>query len=113
MVVIMNPDAREENIMAVVKAIESVGLTAKIMEGAQQKIVGVIGDKTRMGSLAVEAMEGVEQTVAISKSYKLASREFHPANTVVDVIKSNAKSNLLFINFIFIVFDCVIRNLFF
>ena len=33
MVVIMNPDAREENIMAVVKAIESVGLTAKIMEG--------------------------------------------------------------------------------
>ena len=23
-------------------------------------------------------MEGVEQTVAISKSYKLASREFHP-----------------------------------
>ena len=71
--------------MAVVKAIESVGLTAKIMEGAQQKIVGVIGDKTRMGSLAVEAMEGVEQTVAISKSYKLASREFHPANTVVDV----------------------------
>ena len=26
-----------------------------------------------------------EQTVAISKSYKLASREFHPANTVVDV----------------------------
>ena len=85
MVVIMNPDAREENIMAVVKAIESVGLTAKIMEGAQQKIVGVIGDKTRMGSLAVEAMEGVEQTVAISKSYKLASREFHPANTVVDV----------------------------
>ena len=38
-----------------------------------------------MGSLAVEAMEGVEQTVAISKSYKLASREFHPANTVVDV----------------------------
>ena len=54
------------------------------MEGAQQKIVGVIGDKTRMGSLAVEAMEGVE-TAAISKSYKLASREFHPANTVVDV----------------------------
>ena len=28
--VIMNSDAREENIMAVVKAIESVGLTAKI-----------------------------------------------------------------------------------
>lgn len=81
----MNPDASNENIQAVVEAIESVGLTAKIMEGAQQKIVGVIGDKRKMSSLAVEAMDGVEQTVSISKSYKLASREFHPANTVVDV----------------------------
>ena len=85
MVVIMNPDASNENIQAVVEAIESVGLMAKIMEGAQQKIVGVIGDKRKMSSLAVEAMDGVEQTVSISKSYKLASREFHPANTVVDV----------------------------
>lgn len=85
MVVIMNPDASNENIQAVVEAIESVGLTAKIMEGAQQKIVGVIGDKRKMSSLAIEAMDGVEQTVSISKSYKLASREFHPANTVVDV----------------------------
>ena len=85
MVVIMNTDATNENIQAVVEAIESVGLTAKIMEGAQQKIVGVIGDKIKMSSLAVEAMDGVEQTVAISKSYNLASREFHPANTVVDV----------------------------
>ena len=30
-------------------------------------------------------MHGVETTVAISKSYKLASREFHPAATVVDI----------------------------
>ena len=30
-------------------------------------------------------MHGVETTVAISKSYKLASREFHPASTVVDI----------------------------
>ena len=30
-------------------------------------------------------MDGVEKTVAISKSYKLASREFHPRSSVVDV----------------------------
>ncbi len=85
MVVIMTPDATNEDIQGVVKVIEEAGLTAKIMEGSQQKIVGVIGDKTRLGSCPIEAMHGVEQTVAISKSYKLASREFHPANTVVDV----------------------------
>ena len=85
MVVIMTPEATNEEIKNVVDAIEGVGLEAKIMEGEQQKIVGVIGDKGKMCCLAVEAMPGVEQTVSISKSYKLASREFHPENTVVDV----------------------------
>lgn len=85
MVVIMTPEATNEEIKNVVEAIEGVGLEAKIMEGEQQKIVGVIGDKGKMCCLAVEAMPGVEQTVSISKSYKLASREFHPENTVVDV----------------------------
>lgn len=85
MVIIMNTDATTQNIHDVVEAIESVGLEAKIMEGTQQKIVGVIGDKTRMASIAIDAMEGVEKSVEISKSYKLASREFHPQSSIINV----------------------------
>ncbi len=85
MVIIMRPEATLENIAEVKKVIESAGLEAKIMEGAQQKIVGVIGDKTKLVSVAIDALPGVESSVAISKSYKLASREFHPQNTVIDV----------------------------
>ena len=81
----MHPDATEENIFEVVRSIEGVGLEAKIMEGAQQKIVGVIGDKAKMASVAIGAMAGVESSVAISKSYKLASREFHPQSSVIDI----------------------------
>lgn len=85
MVIIMNPEATRENLNDVIAAIENVGLEAKVMEGAVQKIVGVIGDKTRLESVPVDAMDGVEKSVAISKSYKLASREFHPKSSVVDV----------------------------
>lgn len=85
MVIIMNPEATSRNIDDVIKAIRSVGLDAKIMEGAQQKIVGVIGDKTKLASVAVDALPGVDSSVAISKSYKLASREFHPKSSVIDV----------------------------
>ncbi len=85
MVIIMNLDATAEDINGVIGAIESVGLTAKVMEGSQQKIVGVIGDKTRLASMPIDAMPGVEKSVEISKSYKLASREFHPVSSVVDV----------------------------
>ncbi len=85
MVIIMNPEATSQNINEVIKAINSVGLEAKVMEGAQQKIVGVIGDKTKLASVAIDALPGVESSVAISKSYKLASREFHPQSSVIDV----------------------------
>ncbi len=81
----MNIDATEKDISEVVHTVEETGLQAKIMEGAQQKIVGVIGDKTKLASVAIGAMNGVENIVAISKSYKLASREFHPQSTVIDI----------------------------
>ncbi|MBF1692340.1 MAG: 3-deoxy-7-phosphoheptulonate synthase [Selenomonas sp.] len=85
MVVIMNADATQADIEGVISAIEEKGLEAKVMEGAHQKIVGVIGDKTKLAATPLDAMHGVETTVAISKSYKRASREFHPAATVVDI----------------------------
>ena len=85
MVIIMNPEATAGDIKGVIEAIESVGLEAKVMEGAQQKIVGVIGDKARLASVPVDALPGVETSVSISKSYKLASREFHPQSSSVRV----------------------------
>ncbi len=85
MVIIMNPDASSDNIRDVIEAIQAAGLEAKVMEGAKQKIVGVIGDKTRLAAVPIDVMDGVEKSVSISRSYKLASREFHPLPTHVIV----------------------------
>ncbi len=85
MVIIMSPEATLQNINDVIEVIKGVGLEAKVMEGSQQKIVGVIGDKTKMISVPIDAMPGVEHSVAISKSYKLASREFHPQSSIINV----------------------------
>ncbi|SFT85712.1 3-deoxy-D-arabinoheptulosonate-7-phosphate synthase [Selenomonas sp. GACV-9] len=85
MVIIMNPDATAAEIKSVIEVITAAGLEAKVMEGSQQKIVGVIGDKTKVADVAIDVMPGVEKSVSISKSFKLASREFHPKNSVVDV----------------------------
>ena len=85
MVIIMNADATAKNIKDVIEVIEGAGLQAKVMEGEQQKIVGVIGDKTRLAAVPFDAMDGVDTTVQISKSYKLVSREFHPKSSIIDV----------------------------
>lgn len=85
MVIIMNTDASKQEIEAVINRVHSIGLKTQVVEGESKTIVGVIGDKRLMATLAVDAMDGVEQSVAISKSYKLASREFCPTDSVVDV----------------------------
>ncbi len=85
MVIIMKPEASAQNIKGIVEVIHNAGLTAKVTEGVQQQIVAVIGDKSRVATVAFDAMPGVDHTVAISKSYKLASRESHPRDSVVNV----------------------------
>jgi len=85
MVIIMNVDAKAEDVKHVIERVHSVGLGTQVIEGESKTIVGVIGDKRLMATLAVESMPGVEKTVAISKSYKLVSAEFHPVPSVIDV----------------------------
>lgn len=85
MVIIMNTDATAKEIKDVIERVQGVGLQTHIVEGESKTIIGVIGDKNIMATLAIDAMNGVEKSVAISKSYKLVSKEFHPTPSVVDV----------------------------
>lgn len=85
MVIIMNSDATAAEIKAVIDRVHGVGLETHVVEGEMTTIVGVIGDKALMATLAIDAMQGVEKSVAISKSYKLVSREFNPIGSVVDI----------------------------
>jgi len=65
--------------------IEQAGLHIHPSRGEDRLIIGVIGDKKAISALEMNMMEGVEKTVRITEKYKLVSRDFHPANTIVDV----------------------------
>ena len=85
MVVVTKPDATPDQIDAIVKRIESVGLKAQISTGEQRTVIGVIGDKTLLGDIPLESMSGVERTMPITAPYKLASRQFREEPTVIAV----------------------------
>ena len=85
MIVVMNPRATQENIDQVVAKNEQAGLRTHPSKGEDRIIIGVIGDKNRIARLEMNMMEGVEKTVRITEKYKLVSRDFHPADTIVDV----------------------------
>lgn len=85
MIIVMTPSATEENLTKVKQKIERVGLSYHLSKGESRTIVGVIGDKKRIGELEMNSLDGVEKTVHITEKYKLVSREFKPQNTIIDV----------------------------
>ena len=85
MMVVMQEGATEEQIAHVVTRIEQVGASAHVSHGERVTIIGAIGDREELTALPIEACPGVARVVAILKPYKLVSREFHPADSVIEV----------------------------
>ncbi len=88
MLVVMSVGATEEQVHEVVRHIEADGLTPHESRGQQRVVIGVVGDvglrkEQVMSHLAV--LPGVESVTPISKPFKLTSRDFHPADTVITV----------------------------
>lgn len=85
MIVITSNKVGEERIAEIVRYIEKRGLTAHLSRGEDRTVIGIIGKIDQQLAEHLRQMSGVEQVVRVSKSYKLASRDFHPADTVIEV----------------------------
>jgi 3-deoxy-7-phosphoheptulonate synthase len=97
MIVVMQAHCQPEDIEHVMHFLEDHGLSGHLSQGVERTIIGVLGavgpsgTRTTAGGInpsisdALEGLPGVEQVLIVSKPYKLASREFHPMNTIVEV----------------------------
>jgi len=85
MLVIMQQGAGQATIDHVVERIEQLGLRVHLSQGEFRTIIGAIGEELASYQEQVLSLAGVENVVPIMKPYKLASREFHPEDSQVDV----------------------------
>jgi 3-deoxy-7-phosphoheptulonate synthase len=85
MIVVMKRGATRVQIVNVTARIEQLGCQAHISKGKERTIIGIIGNGRPLDREPIERMEGVERTVPILRPFKLASRDFHPQDTVVPV----------------------------
>ena len=85
MVIIMKSEATQQQIDNVVERVKFAGLDVHISVGEQCTLIGVIGDRTRLGEAPLEAMPGVDRTMPITAPYKLASRDFRQEDTIITV----------------------------
>lgn len=82
---VMRVGSTEKEVARVVDRIEKAGLKAHLSKGAERTIVGVIGQIFAELRDMLEMLPGVEEVISVSKPYKLASREFHPLDTTIDI----------------------------
>src|SRR5881398_2477575 len=85
MLVVMEAGARPEQIKAVVRHVERMGLKAHPIPGAHRTAIGVTGTQGAKDPSTVENFPGVKEVISVTHAYKLVSREAKPDDTIVSV----------------------------
>jgi 3-deoxy-7-phosphoheptulonate synthase len=84
MIAVMQPAATAEEVEHVVEVLRLHNLKAQVSQGEQRTVIGVIGTGFPDDLLeTLEVLPGVDRVTRITRPYKLASRDFKPADTVV------------------------------
>jgi 3-deoxy-7-phosphoheptulonate synthase len=85
MVVVMAPEATQDDVDAVVDLVRTAGGEAFVSSGVSRTIIGLVGDIEQFSALNLRSYRGVADVMRISAPYKLVSREHHPNRSVVTV----------------------------
>ena len=95
MIAIVKPGTPKEGVAQLCEIIESKGVSTSVIEGANQTIIGLVGDTTRIDPYLLESNSMVEAVRRVSEPFKKANRKFHPDDTVIEVggVKIGGKGN--------------------
>lgn len=85
MLVVMQHQATEEEVAQVIQAVEQMGLAAHPMPGPTRTAIGITGNSSSVDPRSLEVLPGVRELIRVTQPYKLASREMHPEDTIVEV----------------------------
>src|SRR5262245_41141819 len=94
MIIVLKPDVSEEQLEHVLERIAELGFKPHLSRGERRTIVGVIGDESRLQATPLSAIPGVEQVLPILKPFKLASRELHQGDSVVEIPAGGSKASV-------------------
>lgn len=85
MLVVMKSGAPQDEVEKVNRRLEQMEVDIALIEGAQQSVFALVGDTTKLDLEAIQANQHVERIIRVQQPYKLASRTFHPADTIVEI----------------------------
>ena len=83
MIIILKPQAGEQQIRALAQQLEQRGVAIHYSQGTQESLMGLVGDTTHLDEDWLRANDIVADVRRVSEPYKLANRRFHPEDTHV------------------------------
>jgi 3-deoxy-7-phosphoheptulonate synthase len=83
MLIVMDKDATDAQIQAVVAKIESLGYEAQPMPGGERVAIAILRNPGPVDSALFVDMPGVIQAIPVSRPYKLVSREMKREDTII------------------------------
>lgn len=85
MLIVMKPEATDEQVEEVLKIIRDLGFKPHAMPGATRTAIGITGNQGAIDSGYFENLAGVAEAIRVSKPYKLVSRDLKSEDTVVRI----------------------------
>jgi 3-deoxy-7-phosphoheptulonate synthase len=110
MVVVMAPEATDEDVALVVEKVEGVGGSAFVSKGVVRTIIGLVGDVDSFHGLNLRALPGVADVHRISDPFKLVSRQHHPDRSTVWVGRAGHRVPVGPGTFTFIAGPCAVES---
>ena len=84
MIIIMKPQATEEQIGSLCHDLSRQGMQVQRNAGVDCTVLGVLGDVARLDPHDFLIQPGVERVMPVSEPFKKANRKFHPTDSVID-----------------------------
>jgi 3-deoxy-7-phosphoheptulonate synthase len=78
----MKANATPQQVEHVIEHIKGAGLNVHLSQGVEATIIGAIGETHSIPVERFEGLDGVDMVQRITQPYKLASRQFHPENSI-------------------------------
>ncbi len=85
MVVVMDEKAVEEQIQKVIAKLVEMKFDVHRSTGVNQTLLGAIGDRRNVDTRIIELLDGVHEVLRVTTPYKLASRAFHPEDSLIKI----------------------------
>ena len=85
MIIILKPGIEEKEITPIYDFLSTKNIIVQNIQGETTRMIGLAGDTSYLSEDNFLCYSCVERIMRIQEPYKLASRKFHPQDSVIDI----------------------------